>query len=296
LRRPGPALRRLALPAGLIALALLVHPGRALADALTPESGGSPNADAIDTLYKIILAIAVVILVIVEGALIWCLRKFKAAKGRTAAQIHGNTNLEIGWTVGAALVLVVLAVVTFAMLGKIDTPEKAGPNGLSAAAGSPLYVASNSEVPRPPGGKALRICVTGRQYIWRYTYAACDRSGLGKVYAYEEMVVPEDTPVVLEIESTDVVHSWWIPKLGGKFDAVPGDTSYTWFKAPKAGITYEGQCAELCGRNHSDMTARVRVLTATRYETWFDQQRTRINDANKQVQQQRKQLEKTDDL
>jgi len=293
-RRSGPVLRRLLPPAGLIALALLVHPGHALADALTPESGGSPNADAIDTLYKIILAIAVVILVIVEGSLIWCLRRFKAAKGRTAAQIHGNTNLEIGWTVGAALVLVVLAVVTFAMLGKIDTPEKAGPNGLSA--GSPLYVASNSEVPKPPGGKALRICVTGRQYIWRYTYAACDRNALGKVYAYEEMVVPEDTPVILEIESTDVAHSWWIPKLGGKFDAIPGDTSYTWFKAPKANVTYEGQCAELCGRNHADMTARVRVMTATDYQQWFEKRKTDIDDANRLAQQQRRQLEKTDDL
>jgi cytochrome c oxidase subunit II len=294
LRRTRFALRRLAPPAGLIALAVLVHPGEALADALTPESGGSPNADAIDTLYKIILAIAFVILVIVEGALIWCLRKFKAAKGRTAAQIHGNTNLEIGWTVGAALVLVVLAVVTFAMLGKIDTPEGVGPNGLSA--GSPLYVASNSEVPKPPGGKALRVCVTGRQYIWRYTYSPCKEGGLGKVYAYEEMVVPEDTPVVLEIESTDVAHSWWIPKLGGKFDAIPGETSYTWFKAKKAGVTFQGQCAELCGRNHADMTGRVRVLSATEYEKWFDEQKRLIDEANDEALKQRRQLEKTDDL
>ena len=275
-------------------LAGLLLPASALGDAITPESGGSPNADAIDTLYKIILAVAVIVFVVVEGALIYCLRKFKAAKGRSAAQIHGNTNLEIGWTVGAALILVVLSVVTFAMLGRINDPEKAGPRGLNAA--SPLLVASNSEVPKPPGGKALRICVTGRQYIWRFTYAKCGKAALGKVYAYETMYVPEDTPVVLEIESTDVAHSWWIPKLGGKFDAIPGETSYTWFKAKRANVNYYGHCAELCGRNHADMNAHVKVLTASAYQAWFDRQKQLIDEANAEAQKQRRQLEKTDNL
>ena len=74
------------------------------------------------------------------------------------------------------------------------------------------------------------------------------------------MVVPTDTTVVLDIESTDVAHSWWIPKLGGKMDALPGYTNYTWFKATRHGHSSRGQCAELCGRNHANMTARVRVV------------------------------------
>jgi cytochrome c oxidase subunit 2 len=297
--RPGasPSRRRALLTAlvGLTLAGLAALPGTALASAITPQSGGSPNADSIHTLFVITLVIALVILVAVEGALIWCLRKFKAGKGRTAAQIHGNTNLEIGWTVGAALILVVLSVVTFAMLGRIDNPSAAGPNGLQNLASTQL-VASNSNVPKPPGGKALRICVTGRQYIWRYTYAPCSKNALGQTYSYQEMVVPAHTTVVLDIQSTDVDHSWWIPKLGGKFDAIPGYHNYTWFQAKRAGVTYTGQCAELCGRNHANMTARVRVVTADQYQAWLQQQKTYINQANKDVQTERKALERSGDL
>jgi cytochrome c oxidase subunit 2 len=297
--RPGAfSSRRRALLTSLVGLTLVglaVLPGTALAGTFTPESGGSPNADSIHTLFVITLVVAVVILVIVEGALIWCLRKFKAGKGRTAAQIHGNTNLEIGWTVGAALILVVLSVVTFAMLGRIDNPSGVGPKGLQNLASTQL-VASNSTVPKPPGGKALHICVTGRQYIWRFTYARCSANGLGKVYSYEQMVVPEDTPVILDIQSTDVNHSWWIPKLGGKFDAIPGYHNYTWFKAKEAGVTYKGQCAELCGRNHADMTAQVKVVTAGQYRAWLVRQKQLISAANKGALRLRQQLHKQGQL
>jgi cytochrome c oxidase subunit 2 len=289
----GAAVRARLLVAALAALLLLALPAVALGDALTPESGGSPNADAIDTLYKIVLGIAVVILLIVEGSLGWCLVKFRARKGRTAAQIHGNTNLEIGWTVGAALILVVLSFVTFVMLGRITGPPNSDASGFNA--GQPVLAASTS-LPKPPNGKAVQICVTGRQYIWRYTYSNCNQAGLGKAYSYEELVVPARTTVVLDIQSTDVVHSWWIPKLGGKFDAFPDKHNYTWFKAPRAGVVYTGQCAELCGRNHADMTARVRVVSPTEFESWMARQKQSIDDANREAQKQRKILERGNDL
>ena len=78
------------------------------------------------------------------------------------------------------------------------------------------------------------------------------------MFSYQEMVVPVDTTVTLDINAQDVAHSWWIPKLGGKFDAIPGYTNHTWFKIPGklAGQVFTGQCAELCGRNHANMTAR----------------------------------------
>ncbi len=89
------------------------------------------------------------------------------------------------------------------------------------------------------------------------------------------MVVPVDTTVVLEITASDVIHSWWIPKLGGKVDAVPGHINETWFKIPadKAGTTFEGQCAELCGFGHADMRAAVKAVTPDEYEAWARQQR-----------------------
>ncbi|MBS1871439.1 MAG: cytochrome c oxidase subunit II [Actinobacteria bacterium] len=287
--RPESSFRRRLVAALLLAtIASLVFASGAFADFLTPESGGSPNANQIDSLYKIILYIAIVVFVVVEGALFYSLVKFRAKKGRVAAQIHGNTRLEITWTVGAALILVVLAAVTFAKLGSIQDPPNSGANGLQLAQG--VLTASTTE-PTPPNGKKLTICVTGRQYIWRYTYgASCKSNAFGLPYSYQEMVVPADTTVVLDIEATDVIHSWWIPKLGGKFDAVPGYRNFTWFKAPRAGELYRGQCAELCGRNHADMTARVRVVTPDEYQTWLADQRTAIGDANRQVVGLRRQL------
>jgi cytochrome c oxidase subunit II len=289
-RRP----RRLAL-AVLLALALLlVFAGTAFAGAIVPESGGSPNADDISTLYKLILAVAVVIFIGVEGALFYSLFKFRARKGAVPAQIRGNTRLEVGWTVGAALVLVILAVFTFAKLGDIRNPPNSGPEGLQLADG--VLVAEGPAKRLPPNGKSLNICVNGQQYIWRYTYANdCANAPLSSPFSYQEMVVPVDTTVTLDINAQDVAHSWWIPKLGGKFDAVPGYTNHTWFKVPGklAGTVFTGQCAELCGRNHANMTARVRAVTPAEYERWLDQRKADIKAADAAAQEERKKVEQT---
>jgi cytochrome c oxidase subunit 2 len=101
------------------------------------------------------------------------------------------------------------------------------------------------------------------------------------------MYAPANTTVILNIQSTDVVHSWWVPSLGGKVDAVPGYTTYTWFKAPEAGPLYHGQCAQLCGRSHAAMTAFVKILSPSDYKTKLAQLSADINQANDQVTQLR---------
>ena len=101
------------------------------------------------------------------------------------------------------------------------------------------------------------------------------------------MVVPIDTTVVLKIRSQDVAHSWWIPKLGPKFDAIPGYTNKSWFKIPQPG-TYRGQCAELCGRNHANMIAAVRAVPVAEYQAWVSRQKQLIQQANQDAVQQRK--------
>ena len=113
------------------------------------------------------------------------------------------------------------------------------------------------------------------------------------MFSYQEMVVPVDTTVTLDIQAQDVAHSWWIPKLGGKFDAIPGYTNYTWFKIPGklAGTVFTGQCAELCGRNHANMTATVRAVTPSEYEKWLDQRKAEIKAADDAAAEQRKQIE-----
>jgi cytochrome c oxidase subunit II len=268
-------------------LSLVLAPS-AFANFITPKAGGSPNANAIHSLYMIILYVAAVVFVLVEGALVYSVYRFRAKKNPVAAQIHGNTRLEIGWTIGAALILVILTVVTFAKLGSIINP----PNS------SAPFLESALTRPTPPNGKALTICVQGRQYIWRYVYGAACKSNpfASKLpYSYQEMVVPEGTTVVLSISSVDVIHSWWVPSLGGKVDAVPGYTTYTWFKA-KGPALYHGQCAQLCGRQHAFMTALVDVVSPSQYRTWLSQQQHDIQVANSQVTQLRSYLTKTGNL
>jgi cytochrome c oxidase subunit 2 len=245
----------------------------------TPAHGASPNAEETDSLYKITLYIALVIFFAVEGGLVYALIKFRKRKGAVAAQIHGNTRLEIGWTVAAAVILLALAVVTFAKLSSIQDPPNSGPGGARLGEAENLLYAS-TERKLPPNGKVLNINVIGRQYIWQFVYpGANEPDGLGAPYSYEEMVVPTNTTVSLNIVSADVVHSWWVPELGGKFQAVPGYHNYTWFKVSKPGL-FRGQCAILCGRGHARMIATVKAVPPAQFEAWLTHQKQLISEAN----------------
>ena len=268
----------------VLGLCLLVAPA-ALAGVFTPQHDGSPNADNISQLYELILVLAVIVFVGVEGALLWALIKYKARKGAVAAQIHGNTRLEIGWTVGAAVLLIFITTVTFIKLDEIRNPPKADVDGSGNPIASRAMYASTDQPVAPKGGLNLNIKVDGQQYVWRYKYP-----GEKIVFAYEEMVVPVGATVTLDITADDVAHSWWIPALGGKADAVPGYTNHTWFKALKSG-TFTGQCAELCGRNHANMLARVRAVPYAQYKAWYDKQAADIQAAYKAGADARKQLE-----
>ena len=266
---------------------LLVAAPAAMGDAITPESGGSQNASDIDTLYKITLYVAIVIFLIVEGTLLWSIVRYRARRGGDEpAQIRGNTPLELGWTVGAALILVVLTVVTFLYLDNIKNPPASGPNGLRADAAQ--FASINQPSPPKGPGKPLAVQVNGQQYVWRFQYPGQKQP----LFSYYELVVPTDTTVTLDVNATDVIHSWWIPKLGGKVDAVPKHTNQTWFKIEKPGV-YEGQCAELCGSGHADMRAVVRAVPPDQFEAWAERQRNDILAAQKGLAQQRAEREKT---
>jgi cytochrome c oxidase subunit II len=271
-------MRRTATCAGVVAIATLGSLAAApVASAgwLLPESGGSANADSIAELYLVVLVIAGVIFFAVTGTLILFLVRYRKRRGRVASQIHGNTQLEIAWTAVPALILVALAVLTFTKLDGIVTPARSGP----AAAGAPY---ASIDQPPPPGGNELHIEVTGRQFIWKYEYP-------NGAYSYEELRVPVDTTVILDLFSIDVNHSWWIPKLGGKSDAIPGYANHTWFKATREGV-FRGQCAELCGVHHAEMTATVRVVSAPAYESWVARQKKLIAEAERLRAEQQKQL------
>jgi cytochrome c oxidase subunit 2 len=130
--------------------------------------------------------------------------------------------------------------------------------------------------------------------VWRYQYPRSEKD----VFSYVDMVVPVGMTVTLDITADDVAHSWWIPKLGGKMDAIPGYTNKTWFKIPESAIpegadqvVYEGQCAELCGRNHANMYARVIGMRYPDYKAWVDRKADEIQSARDQAAERRKQIE-----
>ena len=217
--------------------------------------------------------------------LLYSIIKFRAKTDAVPAQIRGNTRLEIGWTLGAAVILVVLAVVTFAMLDDIRNPPNSDADGFPTERIANVQNASAYQ-PRPPNGRALRIEVNGQRYAWRYTYPDKDTNLLNNVFEYETLYVPTKTTIALEIRAQDVAHSWWIPALGGKADAVPGHLNFTWFKVPEPG-TFRGQCAELCGRNHADMIAKVVALEPADFKRWMADKQREIKAANEAAQKRR---------
>jgi cytochrome c oxidase subunit II len=283
-----------ALTAALAGLALA--PAAANAGFFFPEKGGSENADEIWTLYLLIFILAWIVFIGVAGALVWALFKFRARKGMVAAQIHGNTRLEVGWTVGAFVILVFITVFTFITLPGIKNPPASDidENGNPVTASNALY--ASTDQPDPPKGSAsLNIRVDGQQYVWRYQYPRSEK----EVFSYVDMVVPVGMTVTLDITADDVVHSWWIPKLGGKMDAVPGYTNKTWFKIPPSAIpegadqvVFHGQCAELCGRNHANMLGRVIGMRFPDYKAWVDRKATEIKTAREQAAKTREEIDK----
>jgi cytochrome c oxidase subunit 2 len=284
--------RRLLVALPTAVAAILLAAPKAHAGLLFPESGGSPNADSIHTLYVMVFILALFIFAGVEGTLLYSLFRYKARKGRSAAQIHGNTKLEIGWTVGAAVILVFITVFTFIKLPAIKNPKPSlvGNNGQTALVQDGELVAS-TDIPTVKGPQ-LHLTVNGQQYVWRYHYP-----GQANLLAYTDMVVPVGETVILDITADDVAHSWWIPKLGGKMDAVPGYVNHTWFRIPpnaipagQKSVIYTGQCAELCGRNHANMYARVIGMRMDDYQAWYRRKVQQVAQARKIVALQQKAL------
>jgi len=220
-----------------LAITAVAHAGNG---GFAPETPHSPNAARINSSYKLIGLLTGIIFVVVEGSLLWFIFRYRR-RGRPrdaeGPQIHGATRLELIWT--AIPVLIVAGILVFALY------ELPGIRHVPAA--------------RAQGGP-LVVRVDGHQFYWQFTYPD------GHV-SIQELHVPAHRVVRLDIHSQDVDHSWWIPELGGKFDAIPGITNHTWFAADRAG-TYVGQCGEFCGVYHAEMVARVVAESPSGYRSY----------------------------
>jgi cytochrome c oxidase subunit 2 len=234
--------RRRALVLVLASAAALVVAGIAAAGSggLLPADPRSPNAGRIRDAYLFVLAFTGAIFVIVEGALLaFVIRYRRGKRARTAdgPQIHGATRLEIIWTILPTLVLVAIGAFVFYKLPGIKDAPAAGAAGETT------------------------IVVEGHQFYWQFEYP-------NGAVSVGEMVAPADTVVheTVVAPDTDVNHSWWVPAFGGKIDAIPGIRNETWFEAPEG--TYVARCAELCGIQHAKMEASVRVVPRDEYEAY----------------------------
>jgi cytochrome c oxidase subunit 2 len=274
---PGPrkALRLLSRAIALAVVGAAAAAPLAHGQALTPPTPESPNASDIESSYLIALVVFIAIVVVVNLALILPVLRSRA---RRSSAVEPPRRRRRGQRrAGAALTVLAAALFTVGVVftERASQVDPSGPDGLQAAAARSAQVGIE-----PPVGDAepLTIEVAGQQWIWRYAYP-------DGTFSFYELVVPVDTTVVLELSSTDVLHSWWVPALGGKFEVSPGQTNRTWFKADREG-TFDGQSAAFSGPGYASMRSRVRVVSTTEYNAWLSRQADDITTAQEAVQLQ----------
>jgi len=252
--------KKVLLVLGLVALALAFAAcaPNATQDSLDPAG---PYAEKTKTLFEWVFWLgAVPVFVLVEGAIVLILIKYRHRKGqdRMPPQIHGNTRLEVGWTILPAVVLAAVMVPT---------------------------VATIWDLARRPPSDALNVKVVGQQWFWRFQYTDPDMQTTAKVpgpiETDNELVIPTGRVVYLTLTTgaggitrpsdgardAEVIHSFWVPELAGAQDAIPNQENHIWMQADAPGV-YDGQCKEFCGLSHAIMKLQVRAVTPEDFEIW----------------------------
>lgn len=210
----------------------------------------SPNGQDIYNLYVGISVPAIIIFLGVELALLWIVIRYRRSRqpvGYVPPQVHGNTVLEVVWTAIPLVIVLAIAAYSFVILQKDF---------------------------RPVSNPQMTVLISGHQFGWDYDY------GNGVVVHQEgtltgdvtPFVVPTNTLVKLQFSSKDVIHSWWVPAISGKTDAVPGYDNYSWLKIDQPG-KWVGECAELCGAGHASMRIIVQAMSPSDFQAWLDQQK-----------------------
>jgi cytochrome c oxidase subunit II len=234
----------------------------------------SPNGKRIYDLYVLITYPALVIFAGVELTLLYIILRFRRKHpAQVGADWHGNTTLEIVWTIIPVLIVAYIAIVSYQVLVKDFTPEAAN------------------------ASTDMNIAVSGYQFYWTYAYDEGFTVNNGGGTA--PMVVPVGKMIHMTFDSDNVIHSWWVPALTGKTDAVPGYTNQSWIKVdpsvltncPKSndrhpdeatgGCVFHGECAELCGAGHATMQIDVLAVPQDQYDAWVATQKAKANPSPK---------------
>ena len=242
-RASGPGRKLILLSLGVALTALLSGCANVPHTTVLPKTEA---AQKIQDLYVLIFWLAVAVFILTQGGLLWVLWRFRARPGHELPeQTHGNTTLEIGWTIAPAVILVIMAVPTIRTIFELESAPPAQASGL------------------PP----LVVEVVGKQWWWEFKYPEIRKPNGEPLVTANEMVIPTGRTVYLHIISDNVIHSFWVQQLMGKIDAMPNHENKIWFTAEDPG-QYFGQCAEYCGIQHAQMRMNVIAMAPADYEAW----------------------------
>jgi len=248
--------------AALSALALAFAPATAAAGVIAPDSPASSNADATQTMYWIGLIITLVVVVVIAAALLRAVLSRRDGDGEPERRRDGSGAAQrtVAVAIGAgAVILFVVGIVFTERVRDVEASE----------------------------AKPIAIEVTGQQWLWRYEYPEAEPTADGfsanTPYSYYDLVIPVDTPITLNIGSTDVIHRWWVPQLTRSVDAVPGDRQSVTFVADQEG-TYDGRSTEFSGPGYATMRTEVHVVSEAEYEAFLKQRTKDIVAARAAVQ------------
>ena len=244
LRRPS------VIRSGVLFLALLLPFALAGCANDLPQTLLAPHTESATLTYRLfepIFWMAVVVFVVVEALLVYSAFRFRAhgnVKG-LPEQMHGNTPLEIGWTIAPAIILGIIFLMTAQTLAAVTTP--------------------------PVGGKEINVNVFGHQWWWEFQYPDLKSADGKPLVTAGDMHVPAGTTVKYTLQSVDVIHSFWVPQLNGKTDLIPGHINHGFFNAPAPGEFF-GQCAEFCGMEHAQMRFKVFMDSDSDFQAWVKNQ------------------------
>ena len=249
---------------------------------ITLQPAASPIMEMIHRFNNGLLLVVTAIVLFVLALLLVCIVRFNSRTNPVPSRTSHNTLIEVLWTVVPILILVGIAVPSFALLFAEHDPARAIPGF------------------NPETDRQMTIKATGSQWYWSYEYpdnndlsfdsimlsetdrAADPDAGPRLLAVDNELVVPVGTVVRMQVTGADVIHSFAVPSFGVKIDAVPGRLNETWFRVDREG-RYYGQCSELCGRDHAFMPISVRAVSPEAFDRWVEAAQSNLNGAYEQL-------------
>ena len=291
--------RRTILIALVTALALTLTATPAFGIQLGPEEPHSPNADAIESTYWVMIVIVFALIIAVNAALIAAIVRFRHRRGREAARFAAGRGALLPAIAGFAVLAIAIFVFGVIETVNVRDVEPSGSDGLNAnqtaqvgvsglPATSALEDTESAEGGEPISGAEpsesapLAIDAIAQQWLWRFEYPGGQPGQ--RTFSYGELVVPVDTTVVLNVSAIDVVHTWWVPALGGQVQAVPGEVTQTWFKADEVG-RYSGRSTVFSGTSFPAMRSWVRVVSVPEYRQYVEQLQRDLTNAQDIISQ-----------